>query len=89
MIIKYKVLPGGNKNMNNDIRDQVHWLIDNLFTEVSQDIAISIVYNAEEKEVKVYQDGKKIATITEDRICLNWSSLAFNKQKKLSTKEIE
>ena len=64
--------------MTNNIKDQVQWLVDNLFSDVSQSIAISIVYNAEEKEVKVYQDGKKIATLTEDRICLNWP---FDKRK--------
>ena len=57
--------------MNDKIRSQVEWVISKLL-RTSENFIISIRYEKEKNEARIYLDGKKMATISEEVCTFGW-----------------
>ena len=59
--------------MNDRIKKQVEWLINDLLSRASQSTLISVVYDDDKgEEARVYLNGERIATISEKASCFRW-----------------
>jgi len=59
--------------MNDKIKRQIEWLISDLLSQMSQDASVVITYETNKGEAKVYLNGYKIATISEQVSCFDWA----------------
>ena len=55
------------------IQKQVNWLIGDLLLHTLGNTIISVVYDDKRKIAKIYKDGNKVATISEEVSYFNWS----------------
>jgi len=58
--------------MISKIQKQVNWLIGDLLLHTCGNTIISVVYDDKRKIAKIYKDGNKVATISEEVSYFNW-----------------
>ena len=58
--------------MNDKVKKQVEWVINKLLSQANGDAVILLVYEKEENEVRIYQNGEKVATISEEVNNFGW-----------------
>ncbi len=56
----------------NKIKKQVEWLTNELINNANKQIAINIWFDKNQKQAKIYLNGEKIATISEELSMFNF-----------------
>jgi len=58
--------------MTDKVKKQVEWVISKLLSRANGDAVILLVYEKEENEARIYQNGEKVATISEEASGFSW-----------------
>ena len=58
--------------MTDKVKKQVEWVISKLLLQANGDAVILLVYEKEENEARIYQNGEKVATISEEASSFGW-----------------
>jgi len=58
--------------MTNKVRKQVKWVIDKSLLWTIENTIILLIYEKKKNEAKIYLNGKKIATISEEVSSFGW-----------------
>lgn len=59
--------------MTNKVKKQVEWVVSKLLSQTSESFIMSIRYEKGKDEARIYLDGKKMATISEEVSSFGWS----------------
>lgn len=52
--------------MTNKVKKQVEWVVDKLLSQFNESIIVCVIYEKRKNEARIYLDGKKVATISEE-----------------------
>ena len=58
--------------MTDKVKKQVEWVVSKLLSQASESFIMSIRYEKGKNEARIYLDGKKMATISEEVSTFGW-----------------
>ena len=58
--------------MTDKVKKQVEWVVNKLLSQANESIVLCVIYNKTKNEAKIYLDGEKVATISEEVSKFGW-----------------
>jgi len=58
--------------MTDKVKKQVEWVVNKLLSQANESIVLCVIYNKTKNEAKIYLDGEKVATISEEISRFGW-----------------
>jgi len=65
-------LSGRRISMTDKVKKQVEWVVNKLLSQANESIVLCVIYVKRKNEARIYLDGEKVATISEEASSFGW-----------------
>ncbi len=75
--------------MTNKVKKQVEWAVDKLLLQANRSVVLCIICEKGKDEARIYLDGERVATISEEMSSFGWPLTKENIEELYETSKTE